>query len=116
MNDMISFCGLNCRECPAYIATRENDDAKRQKVAVMWSKLFKTEIPADAINCDGCRTEGGRLFGHCTNCAIRSCGMEKGVENCAHCADYSCAKLDGFLEFLPNKSARENLERIKKGL
>jgi len=28
---MIAYCGIKCTECPAYIATINNDDAKRKE-------------------------------------------------------------------------------------
>jgi Protein of unknown function (DUF3795) len=31
MEEMIAFCGLNCAECPAFLATQENDDEKENK-------------------------------------------------------------------------------------
>lgn len=76
---MIAFCGLNCHECGAFLATKENDDKKRAKVAQEWSKLFKIEIKPEDINCDGCLSDGGRLFNYCKVCEIRKCGKEKGV-------------------------------------
>jgi hypothetical protein len=30
---MISFCGLTCTECPAFLATQKDDDQEREKVA-----------------------------------------------------------------------------------
>jgi len=30
---MIAFCGLNCSECPAYLATKTGDDKKRIETA-----------------------------------------------------------------------------------
>ncbi len=32
----------------------------------------------------------------CGTCEIRACGLERGVVNCAHCADYACEKLEVF--------------------
>ncbi len=116
MNEMIACCGLNCFACPAYIATKENDDIKRQNVADMWSKMFKMSLNIKDINCDGCLSESGILFGHCTNCAIRRSAKEHKVKNCAYCPEYSCKKLDAFLDVLPNKEARENLVRIRRGI
>ncbi len=114
MKEMISYCGLDCLTCPAYEATRDNDDKKREKTAGYWSKLFGREIKAEEINCDGCLQKGGRLLFHCSDCAIRACGQEKDVKNCAYCNDYSCKKLDNLLSILPNPEARKNLERINK--
>jgi hypothetical protein len=33
LDEMIAFCGLDCYECGAFLATKENDDQKRVKVA-----------------------------------------------------------------------------------
>lgn len=115
MQEMIAYCGLDCAQCPAYLATQKNDDAARAQVAALWSKLFRMEIKAEQINCDGCHSVSGRLIGHCSTCPVRKCGQEKGLENCGHCPEYSCAQLDGLLKFIPNPTARENLERIVEG-
>ena len=114
MENMMAYCGIECAECPAYIATQEDDDIKRQKVADMWSKLFQAPIKKEEINCDGCHTQEGRLFSHCLNCQVRLCGMEKSVDTCGHCADYSCSKIDDLLSMLPLPSARKNLDKIKQ--
>jgi hypothetical protein len=76
---MIAFCGLGCHECGAFLATQENDSQKREKVAQGWSSLFKVEIKPEDINCDGCQSDGGRLFNYCKVCEIRKCGQGKGV-------------------------------------
>jgi len=114
MDRMIAFCGLVCTECGAFIATQENDDAKRREVAEAWSKAFGGEYRPGDINCDGCLTEDGRLWSYCHVCEIRKCGIEKGVENCAHCIDYSCERLSRFLENVPE--ARKTLEGIRQQL
>ncbi|HPA71785.1 MAG TPA: DUF3795 domain-containing protein [Spirochaetota bacterium] len=116
MERMISYCGLDCTACPVFKATQRNDDAKRARVAEAWSKMFNHEFTVADINCDGCAKTDGKLFGHCANCAVRQCGMEKGLANCAHCADYACEKLTGLLAFIPNPAAKENLEEIRQGL
>ena len=38
MNEFIAYCGLDCEKCEARIATMNNDDALRQKVAKEWSR------------------------------------------------------------------------------
>ena len=116
MNKMISYCGLDCIECPVYLATQVDDDAKRQKVAERWSKLFGMQLKKEDINCDGCTSKTDRLFGHCLNCGIKKCGQDKGVENCAHCDDYKCEQLSTFHKFIPNPQASKNLEERRKGM
>lgn len=114
MDRMMAFCGLVCTECPAYLATMRDDDAERQRVADLWSKEFGGEFKASDINCDGCLSQGSRIFSYCSQCEIRSCGQERGVENCAHCEEYACEKLSGFTSKVP--MARENLKGERKAL
>jgi hypothetical protein len=113
MDKMIAYCGLACSECPAYVATQKNDmDALRQ-VAEMWSKQYNAKLTAEDCICDGCAVEG-RKIGHCSDCKVRTCAVEHGVVNCAHCADYGCQTLSEFLGFAPQ--AKANLEAIRKTL
>lgn len=116
MPDMLSFCGIDCSTCPTYRATQANDDAKRAKVANFWSQMFGTTITKEDINCDGCRQNQGRLFGHCRNCAVRLCAQEKDLDSCGQCSDYSCEKLNNLLALLPMEEPRKNLETIKEAL
>lgn len=114
MDRMIAYCGIVCSECPALLATQEDDDAKRKKVAEAWSKQYNADIKPEQVNCDGCPSEGKRVFFYCNICQIRRCGQEKGVENCAHCAEYACEKLTGWFDTLPQ--AKTTLEEIRKSL
>ena len=113
MKEMISCCGFNCSLCPVYIATKEDSDVKRKEAAALVSKIYKMVLSADDINCDGCRSDTGKLFGHCTNCEVRKCSAGHQADNCAYCPDYSCSKLDSFLKAFPDNYARNNLERIR---
>jgi hypothetical protein len=98
---MIAYCGLDCTECPAYIATKANDDKLREEAAKIWTEQYKHEIRADQINCTGCKSEGKRFF-FCRICGIKKCAEEKGVENCAHCPDFGCEKIEGLMQMDPN--------------
>jgi len=112
MDKIIAYCGLVCTECPAYIATQENDDAKRKNVADMWSKQYKMQVKTEDINCDGCNVAGKRLLGYCSVCEIRKCGQNHGVANCAYCVEYGCEKLNKFFAMAPH--AKASLEEIRK--
>jgi HAD superfamily hydrolase (TIGR01509 family) len=113
MAKIIAFCGLNCDECPAYIATQKDDDAERKRVAKMWAEEFNApELTYDKINCDGCLQTDGRLFQHCLVCNIRKCGMERELENCAFCDDFACDKLEEFFGFVPE--AKVNLQELRR--
>lgn len=50
MNEVLAYCGLNCENCDARIATLNNDDTWRTNVAELWSKLNGVEItPEDKL-------------------------------------------------------------------
>jgi len=114
MEKMVAFCGLVCTDCKAFIATQENNGAKRREVAEAWSKEYGHELKPEQINCDGCLSKGTRVFNYCNICEIRKCGQEKRVKNCAYCDDYKCEKLAKFFE---NASeAEKTLEEIRQQL
>ena len=37
MKNSIAYCGLDCEKCEAYIATQNDDDDLRAKVAKEWN-------------------------------------------------------------------------------
>ena len=108
MNDFIAYCGLDCEKCEARIATINNDDALRQKVAKEWSVMNEVEITSEMINCTGCRVPGVK-FPFCESmCPIKICSSEKKYETCADCSEVaSCEKAAMVLG--NNMEARENL-------
>ncbi|MGP8081004.1 MAG: DUF3795 domain-containing protein [Dehalococcoidales bacterium] len=108
---MISYCGLVCSDCGAYLSTKNNDNNLRKKQAEEWSKQFGNTINPEEINCYGCTSKGKLNFSYCSICEIRKCGQEKKVKNCAYCADYTCEKLDKFFTMVP--AARATLEEIR---
>ncbi len=79
---MVAYCCLECEKCDAYIATRNNDDILRAKVAKEW------KMKAEDIHCDGCKSDNA-LF----NCEAKKCAISKNLPTCAHCPEYpSCDK------------------------
>ena len=119
MEDSLSYCGLICQTCPIYLATREKDEGKRYKMRVDIARQIKEHYgqeckPEDVTDCDGCKTEGGRLFSGSKNCHIRKCARRKHIENCAHCNEYPCEELEKL--FTTDPDAKERLDEIKSGL
>ncbi len=106
MDEMISYCGLVCHECGAFIATLNDDNEKRTEVVRQWSKEYHKEFKPEDINCFGCLSEGKPIFGYCHICKIRSCARAKGVLNCAHCGDYACDQLMEFFQMVPDNKKR----------
>ena len=73
MKDLIAYCGLDCEKCEARIATINNDDLLREKVAKLWSKLNGIEITKEMINWEGCRVNGVKTPFCDSLCEIRKC-------------------------------------------
>ena len=115
------YCGLNCEDCPVFIATANNDNELRQTTAREWSNLYAAQLreylgknsfsPKD-MNCSGCQSESDLFIG-CMNCPIRKCVREKKFISCAICNEYeTCDMLNGF--FSIHQHAKENLESIRE--
>lgn len=113
MSQMIAYCGLVCSACPAFLATLVNDDEARAKTAASYSEKFGLNFRPEEINCEGCKSEGGKLIGYCRSCGIRRCCSERGLDTCAGCSDQPCEDLIKFHEFSPE--ARDCFEKLKKG-
>jgi hypothetical protein len=110
MKKIISICGNICNDFAAFKATLEDDDLKRKETAESWSKRYESDIKPEDINCEGCLSKGKIVFSYCNVCEIRKCGFEKGVENCAHCDEYICDKLEGFFKSVPdNRKVLDNI-------
>lgn len=68
--------------------------------------------PEGYIICDGCLAIDARSVKHCLTCPVRCCGMESGVENCAHCGQFPCDRLEGIWNVTVFKDARPRLEKL----
>ena len=116
INELVAYCGLTCQGCPIYWATREENPEIQQKMRVTIARLGQEHYgvkmrPEEITDCDGCRTENGRLYAGCNQCEIRTCARERKVESCAHCHDYACEKLQKL--FVTEPSAQIKLEVIR---
>lgn len=119
MSEVIAYCGLACQTCPIYLATRQKSKKEQTRMRAGIVKQCKEHYGIlytleDITDCDGCKTEGERLFPSSRKCLIRKCAREKGLENCALCAEYACEKLTAF--FKADPSARERLDAIRSGI
>jgi len=79
---MIAYCCLECEKCDVYIATQNNDDELRVKVAKEWN------MEAKKLYCDGCKSDRTPF-----NCEAKKCAVSRNLPTCAHCDDFtSCDK------------------------
>jgi hypothetical protein len=116
MNAIISYCGLVCESCMIYLATREVDKTKKeQKLAEIISKCklyYGVDYKFEDINdCDGCKSESGRLFFACNDCKIKKCAVAKRIDNCAYCSEYACDEL--LRTFKTEPDAKTRLDEIR---
>ena len=115
MAKLLAYCGLDCGECEAYIATQNNDRSGLEATAKKWAQQFGAkDASADMCICDGCSTGKRNSSAHCVTCAIRLCASGRGVVTCAHCGDYGCTTLQQFFAFAP--VLKQKLEAIRKDL
>lgn len=112
MEKLIGYCGIVCSDCPVLVTTRKNDVVERRRIAEMFTRQYGTEYKLEDINCDGCTSDGSRVFSYCSICEIRKCGREKKVANCAYCSEYPCAKLAEL--FSKYSKAKETLDEIRR--
>lgn len=118
------YCGLDCKECPVFLATINDDDNLREKTAREWSKHFSTILPTyvgkdslslEDMNCCGCRSEQSPRFVGCVNCPIRACCSGNGYESCARCGRFdACDMIAGF--FQVHEQAKANLTRMRNAI
>jgi hypothetical protein len=112
MSKKISFCGLDCSTCPAHVAHLTGDQALREKTAKEWSTAYHADIKPEMVDCVGCTATEGVHIGHCGECAMRVCGLDKGVANCGRCAKFEgCATIGEFIAKVP--PAKANLEEVR---
>ena len=105
----IAYCGLDCETCEARLATVNDDNELRSKVAREWSELNSVEITPEMINCSGCRIDGVKTPYCDSLCPIRQCAREKKVETCGGCPEMeSCEKVGAIIG--NNSDARGRLE------
>lgn len=111
MEKVIGCCGLNCAACDARIATLADDNELRSKTAEKWRVHYNVpSMSPEMINCTGCREPGAKL-GHCAECAIRNCAIEKNYHTCADCPELeSCDKVRNIHQYVPE--ALQNLKNL----
>ena len=112
METLIAACGLVCSSCNAFIGTRKNDAELIRKTAEEWTKEYGVEVPAEAVWCNGCMTDGGPKCMHCAqHCEIKPCVEARHYNTCAECAEYPCKKVSFIISGVP--ATKTLLEALK---
>lgn len=119
LHELVAYCGLTCKSCPIYWASREQDLEKQKKMRVKIAQLCNEHYdsglePEDITDCDGCRTDSERLFSGCIRCEIRKCARERKYKTCAECPEYICHKLENL--YIIDPTGKMWLEVIRSTL
>ena len=91
MEPKLTRCGYRCDLCLAYRPNIEAQPANQQKLSDGWFKYFGFRIHPGDIVCDGCMSEKPILID--SHCPVRSCVIERKLDNCSSCREYVCDKL-----------------------
>ena len=87
---IMASCGNDCAECPRYVKhPYEKTDQELRHTAELWMKIGYRDhvVPSEEIACTGCKPEN-----QCRYNVVKCC-QERGVDNCAACAEYPCGKI-----------------------
>lgn len=106
---MTGPCGIACFNCAAYLAN--TDKEIRARVAK------QLNIKPDDVECQGCRSNGGKCGVMPTKCRVYPCAESKGVKFCCDCPDFPCDLLQPVCDkadSLPHNTKVFNLCLIKK--
>ena len=111
-DELLAACGLDCTVCPAHQAYVHDDPELRRRTAEEWSRAFNAAIRPEDIFCSGCRAEEGPKIGHCNECPVRRCAIDRDLPNCGECGDYPiCETIAGYLKMMPPDS-RARLDAV----
>ncbi len=88
---ILTRCGYRCDLCLAYTPNVTGTPSNREKLSDGWFKYFGFRLPPERILCDGCMAQNPRLIDQA--CPVRPCVLERGLDNCAQCEEYICARL-----------------------
>ena len=111
---MTAPCGLDCFNCPVYLAT-ENEKLRN-------AISQRMQLPPEKCVCTGCRGEDGYcpvelLNGATKQCDVYRCIQEKGLSFCFECADFPCDYLHPYADqagIRPHNTKVFNLCLIRK--
>ncbi len=108
MQNNIAYCGLDCEQCDAYIATLHDDQALREKTAKLWAELNHAPILPEHIHCQGCRADGAKTVFCEQLCAVRRCARQRGAATCGDCPEMETCPTVGAI-FANAPQAKKNL-------
>jgi hypothetical protein len=86
--ELLAPCGLYCGLCGIYVASRDNNQKLKEKLAEAYG------VTPEQIDCNGCLSD--KKFVYCQVCDIRTCVMGKAYEGCHQCDGFPCKFIEEF--------------------
>jgi len=88
----LAYCGLNCNECPIYLASVSKNTDEQIRLANEYS-TETGRFSKEDMYCLGCHSDTVSQK-MCGDCEIRLCGTKKSYESCAKCDEFPCPILE----------------------
>ena len=110
MTQIIAPCGIDCVECEAYKATKAEDWNELARISASWSEDEETNYEPEDMLCDGCF--GPRINGFCITCGVRKCALDRGLQICSNCTEYTCSSLEELWQSFSNHEIDDLKERL----
>ena len=109
--NMTAPCGLDCFNCPMFLA--KTNAELRKKIAQ------GMHLPMEKAMCNGCRNEKGTIgfLGMIEPCSAYKCTQKRGIDFCFECPDFPCDHLHPYADkasLVPHNTKVFNLCIIKK--
>ena len=104
---VLAYCGLNCNECPVYLASIVNNVAAQIQLAREYS-TDTCKFSKEDMYCLGCHSDtvSPKM---CGDCQIRICSMRKSYGSCAECNKFPCSTLRENLD-----DSSDNMNNLKQ--
>lgn len=88
--ELVPPCGLYCGVCAIRIATVDDNDKFREKLAPIYG------VKPEDLHCEGCRAPVDKVWMYCQACPIKACTGDRGYEDCSECDDFPCELIENF--------------------
>ncbi len=88
--ELVPPCGLYCGVCAIRIATVDDNDKFREKLAPIYG------VKPEDLHCEGCRAPVDKVWMYCQACPIKACTGDRGYEGCSECDDFPCELIENF--------------------
>lgn len=88
----IAICGLDCAECSAYRAHKNDDDELRAETAKKWNEKYAelgVEIKPETVDCTGCKCTSEPRGVFTKYCPVRTCALDQDIDTCCICREFS---------------------------